>query len=140
MGEIRVLMKEKWSWNFLATLSPISTSIRVRQSPAFAIAKPTFNSLIWLKKCKACSVLCFKLLTPDYYQVRTISIIITVIALLLIISRKSCTLIVELFISVEEQLLLKMYYIKSRWFLFPFCAKEIPGLKYFKKLFWGEIH
>lgn len=135
-------MKEEWTWNFLATLSPISTSIRVRQSPGFAIAKPTVNSLTWLKKCEACSALCFKLLTPDYYQVRTISIIITVIALLLIISRKSCTLIVELFISVEEQLLLKnLLYCESRWFLFHFFVQnKSQDWNTLKKLFWGEIH
>lgn len=83
MGEITALMKGEGTRNFRAILSPIPTYLSVRaESPGSAVAKPTLT----LKSAK--HVLSFKLLTPDHYQVRTISITITVIALLLILSRK----------------------------------------------------
>lgn len=126
--------------NFLATLSPIPTSVRAERVHGLESQSQPSNRLFDFKKCKACSALCFKLLTPDHYQVRTISITITVIALLLILSRKSCTLIVELFISVEEQLLLKIYYtLKVDDFCFIFVQKN-PRIKVPLKLFWGKIH
>lgn len=78
-------------------------------------------------------------MTPDHYQVKTISITITVIALLLILSRKIMHVNSGAFYLRGRTITPKnLLYCESRWFLFHFSAKEVPGLKYLKKNCFGE--